>query len=90
MTCQKIKLYPYFIPLTKINLKWIKNLNIRLEKKKKRLATVAETSTRETKHHTQRVGELRFVMPAGPEELTPRTKGLQSFYRQTVVGNTSC
>ena len=70
MTCQKIKLYPYFIPLTKINLKWIKNLNIRLEKKKKRLATVAETSTRETKHHTQRVGELRFIMPAGPEELT--------------------
>ena len=36
MTCQKIKLYPYFIPLTKINLKWIKNLNIRLEKKKKK------------------------------------------------------
>ena len=70
MTCQKIKLYPYFIPLTKINLKWIKNLNIRLEKKKKRLATVAETSTRETKHHTQRVGELRFIMQVEPEELT--------------------
>ena len=31
---------------------------------------VAETSTQETKHHTQRVGELRFIMPAGPEELT--------------------
>ena len=25
---------------------------------------------RETKHHTQRVGELRFIMLAGPEELT--------------------
>ena len=31
---------------------------------------VAETSTRKTKHHTQRVGELRFITPAGPEELT--------------------
>ena len=32
--------------------------------------TVAETSTQETKHHTWRVEELRFIMPAGPEELT--------------------
>ena len=31
---------------------------------------VAETSNQETKHHTQRVGELRFITPAGPEELT--------------------
>ena len=31
---------------------------------------VAEPSTRETKHHTRRVGELRFITPAGPEELT--------------------
>ena len=31
---------------------------------------VAETSTRETKHHIQRVGELGFITPAGPEELT--------------------
>ena len=31
---------------------------------------VAETSTRETKHHTWRVGELRFIMAVGPEELT--------------------
>ena len=30
---------------------------------------VAETSTRETKHHTQRGGELRFVTLVGPEEL---------------------
>ena len=28
------------------------------------------TSTRETKHHIQRVGELKFITPAGPEELT--------------------
>ena len=48
-TCQRVKLYPYLIPPTKINLKWMKDLNIRLE-------TVAETSTRETKHHTRRVG----------------------------------
>ena len=32
-------------------------------------STVVETSTWETKHHTGRVGELRFIMPAGPEEL---------------------
>ena len=31
---------------------------------------VAETSTRETKHHTRRVGELTFITPAGPEGLT--------------------
>ena len=32
--------------------------------------TVAETGTRETKHHTRRVGELRFITPAGPEDFT--------------------
>ena len=31
---------------------------------------VAETSSRETKHHTRRVGQLRFITLAGPEELT--------------------
>jgi len=33
-------------------------------------SNVAETSTQETKHHTWRFGELRFIKPAGPEELT--------------------
>ena len=32
-------------------------------------SVVAETSTQETKHHTRRVGEFRFIMPEGPEEL---------------------
>jgi len=32
--------------------------------------SVAKTSTRETKHHTRRAGEFRFIMLAGPEELT--------------------
>ena len=32
--------------------------------------TVAETSHGETKHHTRRVGELRFITLAGPKELT--------------------
>ena len=46
--------------------------------------SVAETSARKTKHRTWRVGELRFIMPVGPEELIlpssePRTKGLQGF-----------
>ena len=45
---------------------------------------VAETSTWETKHHTQRVGELRFITPVGPEELTlqalsPEQRGYRVF-----------
>jgi len=39
-------------------------------KSQTRLKIVAETSTRETKHHTQRVGQLRCITPAGPKELT--------------------
>ena len=55
---------------------------------------VAETSTQETKYHTWRVGELRFITLVGPEELTlqalsPEQRAYQSFYRQTLVGNTS-
>ena len=33
-------------------------------------SSVAETNIRETKHHTGRAGELRFIRPVGPEELT--------------------
>ena len=44
---------------------------------------VAETSTGETKHHTQRV-ELRFIRPLDPEELTvqalsPEQRGYRVF-----------
>ena len=51
------------------------------------LQNVAETSTREKKPHTRRVGELRFIMPAGPEELTlqalrPKQRG----YRALIHG----
>ena len=31
---------------------------------------IAETSNWETKHHIRRVGELRIMTPAGPQELT--------------------
>ena len=31
---------------------------------------VAETNTRETKRHTWRAGELRFITPADLEEIT--------------------
>ena len=46
--------------------------------------SAAETSTRETKHHTWRVEELRFIMLAGPEELTrkalsPKQRGYRVF-----------
>ena len=49
---------------------------------------VAETSTRETKYHTWRVGELRFITPAGQEELTlqalsPKQRGYRVFYTWT-------
>ena len=45
---------------------------------------VAETNTRKTKHHTQRVRELSFIKPADPEELTlqalsPEQKGYRVF-----------
>ena len=43
---------------------------------------VAETSTRKTEHHTWKVGELRFIMPADPEELTLQAlspKGITEF-----------
>ena len=48
------------------------------------LVPLAETSTRETKHPTWSAGELRFIMPAGPEELTlqalsPKQKGYRIF-----------
>ena len=54
--------------------------------------TVAGTSTGQTKHQARRVGELRFITLAGPEELSsePGTKRLQSFYRQIIVCNTNC
>ena len=43
---------------------------------------VAETSTRETKYYTRRVGELRFITLAGPEELTLQApnKRVKSFF----------
>ena len=34
--------------------------------------SLAETSTRETKHNIWRVRELKFIMLVGPEELTPQ------------------
>ena len=56
---------------------------------------VAETSNWETKHHILRIGELRFITPAGPEELTlqalsPKQRGYRARLKlQTIVGNTS-
>ena len=46
--------------------------------------SVTETSNWETKHHIWRVGELRFITPAGPEELTfqalsPEQRGYRVF-----------
>ena len=45
---------------------------------------IAETSNQETKHHTRRVGEPRFITPAGPEKLTlqaqsPEQRGYKVF-----------
>ena len=51
---------------------------------------VAETSTGETKHHTRRVGEFRFIMLAGPEELTlqalsPKQRGYRDFIHAGMI-----
>ena len=56
---------------------------------------VAETSTREIKHHTQRVGELRFITPAHPEELipqalNPKQRGYRVFYTWTGMIKQVC
>ena len=56
---------------------------------------VAETSTRDTKYHTWRVGELRFITPAGPEELTlqalsPKQRGYRVFYTRTGMIKQVC
>ena len=47
---------------------------------------VAETSTQETKHHTRRVEELRFITPAGPEELTLQALSPEQSYRDFIHG----
>ena len=53
------------------------------------LLSVAETSTQETKHYTQRVGELRFVTLVGPGELalqalSSEQRGYRLFYTWTL------
>ena len=52
--------------------------------------SVTETSNRETKHHIWRVGELRFITPAGPEELTFQAlspnKGVTEFLQADYSG----
>ena len=49
--------------------------------------TVAETSDQETKHHTQRVGELRFTTEAGPEELTLQALSLEQRGYKVFIGS---
>ena len=48
---------------------------------------VAETSNQETKHHARRVGELGFITPVGPKELTLQALSLQQRgYRVFIYG----
>ena len=56
---------------------------------------VAETSTSETKHHTWRAGELRFITLVGPEELTlqalsTKQRGYRVFYTWTEMIKRVC
>ena len=51
---------------------------------------VAETSNLETKHHTCRVGEFRFITLVGPEELTlqalsPKQRGYRVFIHVGMI-----
>ena len=61
---------------------------IRVLRKSTWYCGVAETSTRESKRHIQRVGELRFITPADSEDLTlqalsPEQRGYRvSIHRQ--------
>ena len=59
------------------------------------ICSVVETTTQETKHYTWRVGELRFVTPVGPEELTlqalsPEQRGYRVFYTRTGLIKQVC
>ena len=59
------------------------------------ICSVVETTTRETKHHTWRVGELRFITPEGPEEstlqaLSPEQRGYRVFYTRTGMIKQVC
>ena len=60
------------------------------------LQVLQNSDHRETKHHTQRVGELRFITLVGPQELTltalsPKQRGYKVFIgnarHQTLVGS---
>ena len=42
----------------------------RSQEGREQIPVLQKSVPQETKQHTRRVGELRFIMPAGPEELT--------------------
>ena len=57
---------------------WLDNITDSIDRSfQKTPGDVGETSTRETKHHTRRVGELRFIMLVGPEKLTLQALSLE-------------
>ena len=47
---------------------------------------VAETNNWETKHHNRRVGDLRFIMQAGPEELTLQALSPEQMGYRVFIG----
>ena len=62
--------------------------------KKQYSCFIAETRNRETRAHLESWRTQAYYTDR-PRDVNPssselRTKGLQSFYRQTIVGNTSC
>ena len=47
---------------------------------------VAETGNQETKHHTQKIGEHRFLMLVGPEELILQALSSEQGGYRVVIG----
>ena len=54
---------------------WYRNTTWAYLRVSQEIGLLQKSNCWETKHHTRRVGELRFIKPAVPDELTPSSSG---------------